>query len=367
MSVESLEGARHRRRGWANCACRGAAERTLKLSRLRHDDCAIIAVRFMAIAECARAHPAVRKRDGAISYRGRLMDGIHLLGEWYGCPADTPEFTRADALRALCVKAGTRRGSHGRRRALSPVRAAGRHRHGAARRIAPRDPYVARARLRHRRRLRLQPRDRQHGEGGTAVPHAGGGAEAASATNSSRSIAEARMPPEPEDKPRDASAGDIAPGAMTEHLTDDWGFFVRSSRAVRALPLAVPDGRSARHRALRQAVPARRPFHDVGEGRVLLSRESRPPGGDDASAARSARSIIGGGDGGSAEELLKHPSIKSVTLCEIDLAVVDIARKYLQRVHRGALDDPRLTLKIDDGFEFVRDVDRDRTTSSCSI
>ncbi|NDP43544.1 MAG: adenosylmethionine decarboxylase [Aromatoleum sp.] len=31
------------------------------------------------------------------------MDGIHLLGEWYGCPADTPEFTRADALRKLCV------------------------------------------------------------------------------------------------------------------------------------------------------------------------------------------------------------------------------------------------------------------------
>jgi S-adenosylmethionine decarboxylase proenzyme len=32
------------------------------------------------------------------------MDGIHLLGEWYGCPARTPEFTRADALRALCLK-----------------------------------------------------------------------------------------------------------------------------------------------------------------------------------------------------------------------------------------------------------------------
>ena len=31
------------------------------------------------------------------------MDGIHLLGEWYGCPADTPEFTRADALRTLCL------------------------------------------------------------------------------------------------------------------------------------------------------------------------------------------------------------------------------------------------------------------------
>ncbi len=33
------------------------------------------------------------------------MDGIHLLGEWYGCPVDAPVFTRADALRQLCVDA----------------------------------------------------------------------------------------------------------------------------------------------------------------------------------------------------------------------------------------------------------------------
>ena len=33
------------------------------------------------------------------------MDGIHLLGEWYGCPADTPEFTRSEALRAVCLAA----------------------------------------------------------------------------------------------------------------------------------------------------------------------------------------------------------------------------------------------------------------------
>ena len=32
------------------------------------------------------------------------MDGIHLLGEWYGCPADTPVFARADALRDVCIK-----------------------------------------------------------------------------------------------------------------------------------------------------------------------------------------------------------------------------------------------------------------------
>ncbi|MDQ6621036.1 MAG: adenosylmethionine decarboxylase [Pseudomonadota bacterium] len=33
------------------------------------------------------------------------MDGIHLLGEWYGCPAHTPEVTNAGALRSACLKA----------------------------------------------------------------------------------------------------------------------------------------------------------------------------------------------------------------------------------------------------------------------
>jgi S-adenosylmethionine decarboxylase len=31
------------------------------------------------------------------------MDGIHLLGEWYGCAADLPEMTDANALRTLCM------------------------------------------------------------------------------------------------------------------------------------------------------------------------------------------------------------------------------------------------------------------------
>lgn len=33
------------------------------------------------------------------------MDGIHLLGEWYGCPADMPEMLRAEPLRAACIEA----------------------------------------------------------------------------------------------------------------------------------------------------------------------------------------------------------------------------------------------------------------------
>ncbi len=63
--------------------------------------------------------------------------------------------------------------------------------------------------------------------------------------------------------------------------------------------------------------------------------------------------IIGGGDGGSSEELLKHPSIEQITLCEIDPMVIQLARIHLQQIHRGALDDPRVRHVAQDGFAYV--------------
>jgi S-adenosylmethionine decarboxylase len=33
------------------------------------------------------------------------MDGIHLLGELYGCPADAPQMIDAEALRSACLNA----------------------------------------------------------------------------------------------------------------------------------------------------------------------------------------------------------------------------------------------------------------------
>lgn len=65
--------------------------------------------------------------------------------------------------------------------------------------------------------------------------------------------------------------------------------------------------------------------------------------------------IIGGGDGGSTEELLKHPSIKKITLAEIDGGVIDISKKYLESIHHQIFDDPRVTLNITDGLAFIRD------------
>src|SRR5690606_38822792 len=67
--------------------------------------------------------------------------------------------------------------------------------------------------------------------------------------------------------------------------------------------------------------------------------------------------VLGGGDGGSSEELLKHPTMERVVMAELDEAVIDIAKTHLQNVHRGVFNDPRLDVRIGDGFAFVRDTD----------
>jgi spermidine synthase len=148
-------------------------------------------------------------------------------------------------------------------------------------------------------------------------------------------------------------SGDIAPGAMTEHLTDDWGFFIRSTREFerfRSPYQAVEVHDSADFGRLFRLdghfMTSERDEFFYHEMLVHVAALTHP--------APERALIVGGGDGGSAEELLKHPSIKSVTLAEIDLAVVDVSRKYLHSVHRGSLDDPRVALKITDGFEYVR-------------
>ena len=65
--------------------------------------------------------------------------------------------------------------------------------------------------------------------------------------------------------------------------------------------------------------------------------------------------IIGGGDGGSAEELLKYPSMQRIVIAELDEQVVTIARRYLQSVHHGALDDRRVEIRIGDGMKYVHE------------
>jgi len=60
--------------------------------------------------------------------------------------------------------------------------------------------------------------------------------------------------------------------------------------------------------------------------------------------------VIGGGDGGSTEELFKHPTIDRIVMAELDPEVIRVARAHLGAIHRGALDDPRLEIRIGDGW-----------------
>ena len=64
--------------------------------------------------------------------------------------------------------------------------------------------------------------------------------------------------------------------------------------------------------------------------------------------------IIGGGDGGMAREVLRHQSVKKVTMVEIDGGVVEFSKQYLPTLSQGAFDDPRLNLVIADGADFIR-------------
>jgi len=152
----------------------------------------------------------------------------------------------------------------------------------------------------------------------------------------------------------DTSAHTPVPAdALTEWLAPDWGFFV------------CPSGRREAFHSGLQAVEV----HDSVSFGTLLRLDGHFMTSEKDEffyhenlvhmaaithdAPRRAL-IVGGGDGGAARELLKHPSIEHITLAEIDPAVVEMARRHLQHVHRGSLDDARLTLKIGDGFAYVK-------------
>jgi len=62
--------------------------------------------------------------------------------------------------------------------------------------------------------------------------------------------------------------------------------------------------------------------------------------------------IIGGGDGGSLREVLKH-GVEDAVLVELDKEVVNLSKKIL-KIDKGAFEDDRVSINIEDGIEFVR-------------
>lgn len=62
--------------------------------------------------------------------------------------------------------------------------------------------------------------------------------------------------------------------------------------------------------------------------------------------------VIGGGDGGVVREVLRHPSVKKVVLCDIDEAVIRVSKQYLPHMS-ALLDSPKVEVFIGDGFKFL--------------
>jgi len=111
----------------------------------------------------------------------------------------------------------------------------------------------------------------------------------------------------------DGKPGDLQPGLLTEYLTPDLGYFVRSAREFERFqsPFQVVE------------------VHDTGpfgtlfrlDGHFMTSEkdeffyhENLVHTAAITHPAPEKALIIGGGDGGSAEELLKYSTMKSVTL-----------------------------------------------------
>lgn len=64
--------------------------------------------------------------------------------------------------------------------------------------------------------------------------------------------------------------------------------------------------------------------------------------------------VIGGGDGGVVREILKHDTVTSVTLCEIDPQVVRVAKEFLPTMS-ASLTDERVRVLHADGALFLEE------------
>ena len=65
--------------------------------------------------------------------------------------------------------------------------------------------------------------------------------------------------------------------------------------------------------------------------------------------------VLGGGDGCASRELLKYRDLEALDLVEIDQAVVDLCGIHFREINRGAFDDPRLTVIVQEAETYLRD------------
>lgn len=64
--------------------------------------------------------------------------------------------------------------------------------------------------------------------------------------------------------------------------------------------------------------------------------------------------VIGGGDGGTAREVLKHPGLKRVDMCEIDERVTRVCEEHMPAL-AGDLKNPKASLHFKDGIVWAKE------------
>jgi len=62
--------------------------------------------------------------------------------------------------------------------------------------------------------------------------------------------------------------------------------------------------------------------------------------------------VIGGGDGGSVREILKHPSVNRIDVCEIDKMVIDICQEFFPNL-ANSFNDAKVKTFYEDGAKFL--------------
>lgn len=81
-----------------------------------------------------------------------------------------------------------------------------------------------------------------------------------------------------------------------------------------------------------------------------------------AAAALQPRDVLvlGGGDGMAVRELLKYPSIRSITLVDLDREMIDLfkTQEFLTRLNHNSLNDEKVHVIINDAFVWLRDTDK---------
>jgi len=63
--------------------------------------------------------------------------------------------------------------------------------------------------------------------------------------------------------------------------------------------------------------------------------------------------ILGGGEGATVRELLKHKTVKKITMVDIDGEVIDFCKQHLESWHQGAFEDKRCNLVVGDAKKFI--------------